>query len=131
MLVIRNEQMQAFDRDQRRLFAKRVAEYLLQTIPSPGVHAGESSLVESVVQAIDEAEGMGIRAEWDLCLFSKYQVLFGPRFFERPGFEPVQALLQDASASWPVRLRRMDEWFRGREREPRAVSRPSEEQHPE
>lgn len=105
MLRIRDEQLSAMDRELARGLAQRIVARF------QAAHGGAEptpALEAQALQAVLDAEALGIRAELDLYLYAKQQLLLGAGFEHRPGFEEARAILLDRSASWSVRLRRLD-----------------------
>lgn len=98
MLIIRDEQMQAFIADRRRNFEASLTAHLLdqfkEEVTAMLGSCDEAAVRAFVIKATDSALSYGIDEEDDVRSFVEIQTEMGPGFETRPGFEWASGILE-------------------------------------
>jgi hypothetical protein len=74
MLVIRAEQISAFEEVRRESLAQRLGDHLAETLPDDYLRLGESAVARLAQQAIDDGQKYGMVSELDY--FRLFNLIF-------------------------------------------------------
>lgn len=109
MLTIRNEQLDAFRREEWRAFLRSIAAEARKLLASQGHPRAGQSLEAAVADAVELAQQHGFRARPDLARFARFVVITGPGW-ETPA---ARAALSDEALTAEARLDRLEASARG------------------
>lgn len=84
MLTIRQQQLDALDRDMRKRFEQRMFAHVQQFFPQRCKALGEASVREWIGTGIARAAGYGVVAEVDVCRYIDVMFVFGREFDTDP-----------------------------------------------
>lgn len=102
MLVIRNEQLNAFVQAAAARFEARAAAHLARLFPLHCAILGERAVREVVGYGVVRGERHGLTVERDLFLHLKLMMMLGSHFDDDPQLSWVGAILRDATLSDPT-----------------------------
>ncbi len=104
MLVIRPEQMEAFEQAALRNFEQRAAEHLRETFPKHARFLGEGGVRDVVRHGLEKARGYGFSSERGFLLYLELMLLVGGGFDEDPQLPWAAQVLSSQSSAEPERL---------------------------
>ena len=109
MLTLRNEQLDAFRRDEWRPFLRSIAAVARKTLASQGDPRAGQSFETAVADAVELAQKHGFRARPDLARFARFVVITGPGW-DTPA---ARAILADETLTAEARLDRLEAVAKG------------------
>jgi hypothetical protein len=109
MLTIRNEQLDAFRREEWRSFLRSIAAEARKILASQGHPRAGQSLEAAVTDAVKLAQHYGFRVRPDLARFARFVVVTGPGW-DTPA---ARAVLADETLMAEARLDRLEAGTRG------------------
>ncbi len=109
MLVIRNQQMQAFREAALTDFVKRMAAHLRQACPEPTRKLAEPELHGRIRAGIEKAEKFGVTDENDVRRYLEYVAELGPEFPDAPGHAWAAEILKIQDLSGTKKMNRIDD----------------------
>lgn len=80
MPIIRNEQIEEFDRREAAKFEDRMVEHLRESFPEQCEEMGEDAVREDVRYGVDRAESHEIESEQDVCNYVNLMFALGRDF---------------------------------------------------
>ena len=80
MLILRNEQMRAFDADRRRRFEQQMFEHARRYFPERCRMLGDEQTREWILHGIDRSGSYGIVSDRDVCKYIDVMFVYGREF---------------------------------------------------
>lgn len=105
MLLIRREQMAAFQTEVDRHFAERVEAHIAHTYPKHARALGEARLRGLVKTGLDARTRLGISSDGAAVTFIELMVEFGERFERSPERAWAEQMLADEALPGDVKVR--------------------------
>ena len=109
MLVIRNEQIDAFSGHMEVTFINRVVAHLKEFWPEKCGEMGEEAVRESIHEAMDIARKFGIINEYDVARYIDLIFEFDWPADEKPDTPWAEEILNDAELDGTVKMDRLFE----------------------
>ena len=95
MLIIRKEQMAAFEGEARRGFEERMLAHLRKYFPERCSEMGEDGVRDSIREAIQRTGKLGLALEYDIERYLNHMFALGLDFDTNPAYPWVKEVLSD------------------------------------
>ncbi|MGH9902506.1 MAG: hypothetical protein ACRD68_11925 [Pyrinomonadaceae bacterium] len=105
MLVIRQEQMDAFGAHRQRDFENRMVEFIADEFPKKYEAMGEEEVRNLIREGAESALSYKIEAERDIALFIELMVAINPKFYEGGDRAWARAILHDENLSGGAKVK--------------------------
>lgn len=99
MLIIRKEQIEAFEQAALENFENKMFAYLEKFFPKNCEVHGETKIREIIRYGIEEAEVHGFTTERDVCLYISLMLMLGHRFYQDPQLPWASIFFNDENIS--------------------------------
>jgi hypothetical protein len=110
LLLIRKEQIEAFDRDRLRRFEARLCTLLPQHWPDACRALGEDGLRALVHDGVERARAYGIASEPGVTRFLNVMLALGAGFDSDPRYPWAAEILGRRGVPEDLRIRQLAEW---------------------
>jgi hypothetical protein len=99
MLVIRQEQLDVFERRGVRELEEKIVAHVRAFFPERAAAMDATALRSCVEDGVQRAVRRGIELEHDICVYVDLVVVFGPGFEDDDGYPWAKVLVEDSPAS--------------------------------
>jgi hypothetical protein len=107
MLIIRKEQLEAFEQVALRNFENEMFAYLEKNFPKNCEIHGETKTREIIRYGIEEAEVHGLTSERDVCMYINLMLMLGHCFYKDPQLPWASAIFNDENLSPSIKIDRI------------------------
>ena len=111
MLVIRNDQIEAFDESMLRSFKNRMVSHLRTACPEETSDMSEEELRALIQGGIDKAESYEIFEDDDVRRFLEYMLILNPDFDQDSSFPEIQEILNDEEMDGTEKMDEIDYYY--------------------
>ncbi len=108
MLIIRQQQLDAFSRYMRRQFETRMADHLRSRFPEATYQLDDGTLDRHIASGVARAESYGIEFEADLQRFLEYMMVLSWDFDTAPRSAWAGEILRRPELRGPEKMTRID-----------------------
>lgn len=102
MLIIRKEQITAFERIDPPGFEREMAMHIREHFPKHVDVLGEETILKVIRQGCERAKERGFTTRHEVCLFIDMSIILGHGFHNDPQLPWAKEILNDASSSDPT-----------------------------
>ena len=99
MFVIKQEQLDAFERRGVRALQESIADHVRAFFPRQTAEMDAEALRSCVEDAVQRALGRGLELEPDICVYVDLVVVFGPGFEDDARYPWARVLVDDSPGS--------------------------------
>ena len=111
MLVIRDDQIEAFDESMLRNFKNRMVSHLREACPEETSDMSEEELRALIQGGIDKAESYEIFEDDDVRRFLEYMLILNPDFDQDSSFPEIQEILNDEEMDGTEKMDEIDYYY--------------------
>jgi len=111
MLVIRDDQIQAFDESMLRSFKNRMFSHLRKVCPEETSNMSEEELRSLIQGGIVKAESYEIFEDDDVRRFLEYTLILKPDFDQDSSFPEIQEILNDEEMDGTEKMDEIDFYY--------------------
>ena len=111
MLVIRDDQIEAFDESMLRNFKNRMVSHLRTACPQETSDMSEEELRALIQGGIDKAESYEIFEDDDVRRFLEYMLILNPDFDQDSSFPEIQEILNDEEMDGTEKMDEVDYYY--------------------
>jgi len=107
MLIIRKEQIEAFEQVALKNFENEMFAYLEKNFPKNCEIHGETKTREIIRYGIEDAEVHGFTSERDVCMYINLMLMLGHCFYKDPQLPWASAIFNDENISPSIKIDRI------------------------
>jgi glucose-6-phosphate 1-dehydrogenase len=111
MLVIRDEQIEAFDESMLRSFKNRMLLHLRTACPEESLNMSDEELRTLIQGGIDKAESYQIFEDNDMRRFLEYMLILSPDFDQDSSFPEIQEILNHEEMDGTEKMDEIDFYY--------------------
>ncbi len=111
MLVIRDDQIEAFDESMLRSFKNRMFSHLREACPEETSRMSDGELRALIQGGIDKAESYEIFEDNDLRRFLEYMLILNPDFDQDSSFPEIQEILNHEEMDGTEKMDEIDFYY--------------------
>jgi glucose-6-phosphate 1-dehydrogenase len=111
MLVIRDDQIEAFDESMLRNFRNHMVSHLRRVCPEEASDMSDEELRALIQGGIDKAESYEILEDEDVRRFVEYMLILNPDFDQDSSFPKIQEILNDEEMDGTEKMDEIDLYY--------------------
>ena len=114
MLVIRDDQIEAFDESMLRSFKNRMVSHLREACPEETSDMSDEELRALIQGGIDRAESYQIFEDDDVRRFLEYVLILSPDFDQDSSFPQIQEILNHEEMDGTEKMDEIDFYYKNK-----------------